>query len=152
MKDFSEGGLNETHGTYCRHHFRPEQPGGIRQMAHEPALHQDSSASGPAAAIPKSPTYPKRNHTTEGPKWQDVLATWDAKIEPLVKAIPAGTSLGEMGEKGRVLAQMIGSRDQIRDAARRLPQQVTHLYHEDQERLEFAVAALERLFQKYKSL
>lgn len=121
-------------------------------MAHEPAINEQVARSGKVAAIPKSPTYPRRNHTTEGPKWQELLASWDAKIEPLLKAIPVGTSLGELGEKGRVLAQMIGSRDQIRDAANRLPREVTHLYHEDMERLDFAVAALERLFAKYKSL
>lgn len=121
-------------------------------MANEPAVSTPASSSGAVAAIPKSPTYPKRNHTTEGPKWLEILSTWDAKIEALLKQIPAGTSLGEMGEKGRVLSQMVGARDQIRDAAKRLPQQVTHMYHEDHERLEFAVAALERLFPKYKSL
>jgi hypothetical protein len=47
---------------------------------------------------------------------------------------------------------MVGSRDQIRDSAKRLPREVTHMYHEDLERLEHAVAALGRLFMKYKSL
>lgn len=121
-------------------------------MANEPAINEQVAGSGKVAAIPKSPTYPKRNHTTEGPKWQELLASWDARIEPLLKAVNAGSNLAELGEKGRVLAQMIGARDQIRDAANRLPREVTHLYHEDMERLDFAVAALERLFTKYKSL
>lgn len=120
-------------------------------MAHEPAV-VTTEATSIAPAIPKNPTYPKRNHTTEAPKWMDVLADWDTKIEVLLKAVPAGKDLGEMGEKGRVLAQMVGSRDQIRDSAKRLPREVTHMYHEDLERLEHAVAALDRLFMKYKSL
>ena len=120
-------------------------------MAHEPA-HTTPATSSAVAAIPRNPTYPKRNHTTEGPKWLALLAEWDTKIEALLKTVPAGTSLGQLGEKGRVLAQMVGSRDQIRDSAKRLPREVTHMYHEDLERLEHAVAALERLFQKYKSL
>jgi hypothetical protein len=111
-------------------------------MANESLTVRNDSSNQIQAAIPKSPTYPKRNHTTEGPKW----------IEELLKQVPAGSNLGELGEKGRILAQMVGSRDQIRDAAKRLPQQVTHMYHEDLERLEFAVAALNRLFAKYSSL
>lgn len=121
-------------------------------MANESLTVRNDSSTQIQAAIPKSPTYPKRNHTTEGPKWLELLAGWDAKIEELLKQVPAGSNLGELGEKGRILAQMIGSRDQIRDAAKRLPQQVTHMYHEDLERLEFAVAALNRLFVKYSSL
>lgn len=120
-------------------------------MAHEPAV-VTPEANSTAPAIPKNPTYPKRNHTTEAAKWMGVLADWDTKIEALLKAVPAGKDLGEMGEKGRVLAQMVGSRDQIRDSAKRLPREVTHMYHEDLERLEHAVAALGRLFMKYKSL
>ncbi len=119
-------------------------------MAHE--LTPASAAPAAAPAIPKNPTYPKRNHTTEGPKWMGLLAEWDAKIEALLKTVPAGKSLGEMGEKGKALSQMVGARDQIRDAARRLPRQVTHLYHEDLERLEQAVHALERLAAKVAKL
>ncbi len=119
-------------------------------MAHEPALTKTASDSAPAA-IPKNPTYPKRNHTTEAARWMGLLTEWDFKIQALLNTIPAGKELGELGEKGRILAQMIGSRDQIRDSAKRLPREVTHLYHEDFERLEFAVKALSRLFQKYQS-
>ena len=81
--------------------------------------------SGTIDAIPQNPTYPKRNHTTEGPRWMGMLTEWDAKIEALLKAVPAGKSLGDLGEKGRVLSQMVGARDQIRDAARRLPREVS---------------------------
>jgi hypothetical protein len=40
---------------------------------------------------------------------------------------------------------MLGARDQIADAARRLPGEVGELYEEDRHRLEEAVAALDRL-------
>lgn len=108
--------------------------------------------TGTIAAIPKNPTYPKRNHTTEGPQWAAVLEEWETKIAALLKAVPAGKSLGELGEKGRVLSQMVGARDQIRDAAKRLPREVSHMYHEDHDRLDQAVAALGRLFAKYGKL
>lgn len=120
-------------------------------MGHE-VVPSQTSAAPMVAAIPRNPTYPRRNHTTEGPKWMGLLAEWDTKIEAFLKTVPAGKELGELGEKGRVLAQMIGSRDQIRDAAKRLPREVTHMYHEDLERLEHAVAALNRLSEKFKAL
>ena len=119
-------------------------------MAHE--LKPAPAAPVSALASPKNPTYPKRTHTTEGPKWLGILAEWDEKIEALLKKVPAGKSLGELGEKGKVLSQMVGARDQIRDAAKRLPRQVTHMYHEDHERLEHAVQALGRLVQKVEKL
>lgn len=119
-------------------------------MAHE--LTPAPASGSPAPAIPKNPTYPKRNHTTEGPKWMGILAEWDNKIAALLEKVPAGKSLGELGEKGKVLSQMVGARDQIRDAAKRLPRQVTHMYHEDHERLEQAVHALERMAEKIGKL
>lgn len=119
-------------------------------MAHEQTPVPATGSAAPA--IPKNPTYPKRNHTTEGPKWMGLLAEWDAKIEALLKTVLTGKSLGEQGEKGKVLSQMVGARDQIRDAAKRLPRQVTHMYHEDHERLEQAVHALERMAEKIGKL
>ena len=40
---------------------------------------------------------------------------------------------------------MLGARDQIAEAVRRLPMEVGGLYEEDRHRLDEAVAALERL-------
>ncbi len=51
-----------------------------------------------------------------------------------------------------LLAQMSACRDQIADAARRMPMEVGDMYHEDMERLESAVAALERLFAKWTTV
>jgi hypothetical protein len=52
----------------------------------------------------------------------------------------------------RLFAQMLGARDQVAEAARRLPMETGDLYDEDKHRLEEAVAALERVVQKWKSL
>jgi len=41
---------------------------------------------------------------------------------------------------------MLGARDQVFDAARRLPGETGELYEEDKHRLEEAVAALDRVF------
>jgi hypothetical protein len=51
----------------------------------------------------------------------------------------------------RLYAQMLGARDQVADAARRLPMETGDLYAEDKHRLEAGVAALDRIFQKWET-
>ncbi len=91
----------------------------------------------------RSPTYPQRVHIRERAHWQEVLKTWSDRIEA---AIASNASPSEPARK--LFAQMLGARDQIFDAARRMPMEVGDLYEEDHHRLEEAVAALERLFEK----
>jgi hypothetical protein len=45
---------------------------------------------------------------------------------------------------------MLGARDQISEAVRRLPMEVGHMYEDDKLRLEEAEAALERLFKEWQ--
>lgn len=97
----------------------------------------------------QSPSYPQRTHTNERAKWEALLKTWQDRIvaaKRKLDVIPAGPSRQPYE---RIFAQMQGGRDQIADAVRRLPQEVGHMYHEDQHRLEEAVAALERLFARW---
>lgn len=96
----------------------------------------------------KSPSYPARVHTTERARWREVLETWDRKIAA------AGADLAGAGPdtpRGMLHAQMLGARDQIADAARRMPMEVGDLYEEDHHRLTEAVAALERLFARWSA-
>jgi exonuclease VII small subunit len=51
----------------------------------------------------------------------------------------------------RLYVQMLGARDQVADAARRLPMEVGDLYEEDRHRLEEAVAALDRVFGRWEA-
>ena len=44
---------------------------------------------------------------------------------------------------------MLGARDQVADAVKRLPLETGHLYEEDRHRAEEAVAALDRLFKTW---
>ncbi len=78
-----------------------------------------------------------------------VLQKWEDRI---------AQARGQLGSKKdraaaeRILAQMSGARDQIADAARRLPMEVGDLYEEDKHHLEEAVAAIERLFTRWESV
>ena len=49
----------------------------------------------------------------------------------------------------RLYAQMLGARDQVAEAARRMPMETGDLYEEDHHRLEEAVAALDRVFKNW---
>ena len=90
----------------------------------------------------RSPSYPQRVHIRERAQWASVLADWDARIA-------AARAQGVKGaDSERTFGQMSGARDQIADAAQRLPMEVGELYAEDRHRLEEAVAALERLMAK----
>lgn len=93
-----------------------------------------------------SPTYPQRIHAGERAHWNAVLADWEQRISE------AGLSLSTRGSRAdleRLFAQMLGARDQLVDAVRRLPGESGALYHEDRHRVHEAVAALERLFSKW---
>jgi len=87
-----------------------------------------------------SPSYPQRVHVGERARWESVLKSWSDKITALESA---GSKLDPLTH-----AQIQGAKDQIADAVRRLPGEVGHLYHEDQHKVEEAVHALERIFQK----
>jgi hypothetical protein len=94
----------------------------------------------------RNPSYPQRIHTRERAQWRGLLESWDARIAQAQSEL--GTTEADPGRR-RLLAQMLGARDQIADAARRLPTEVGDLYEEDHHRLNEAVAALERLFARW---
>lgn len=100
----------------------------------------------PAPSPWKSPTYPQRVHLNEAPQWAGVLAGWESRIAEARRQFQAA---GSPADHARTFAQMLGARDQIAEAARRLPMVVGHFYHEDRQRLDEAVRALERLFAKW---
>lgn len=107
-----------------------------------------SSIEPPPRSPLKNPAYPTRTHTGERPQWRDLLRFWDERVAR------AGVELGADGPdsgRGMLYAQMLGARDQVADAARRLPMEVGDLYEEDHHRLNEAVAALERLFARWNA-
>jgi hypothetical protein len=94
----------------------------------------------------RSPSYPQRVHIRERAQWQALLKSWEDRIAEAGRQLP---SRPDRAQAERAYAQMLGARDQIADAARRLPMEVGGLYDEDRQRLDEAVAALERLFARW---
>lgn len=105
----------------------------------------------PRAAAPtgqKSPTYPHRVHLSERPRWDALLHEWEGRVASAREQL-AGEAKGPGREEAeRLVAQMIGARDQLAEAVRRLPMEVGHFYEEDRQRADEAVAALERLLKR----
>ena len=100
----------------------------------------------------KNPSYPQRVHLKEKPHWEALLKTWNDRVTEAGKKLAISKDGGDHDSRERIHAQMLGARDQIADAVRRLPMEVGSLYEEDRRRAEEAVAALERLFKRWESM
>jgi hypothetical protein len=86
-------------------------------------------------------------HIHERAHWQGVLDRCEERIAMARQKLDGpGTKAPALH---RLYAQMLGARDQVADAARRLPGETGDLYEEDRHRLEEAVAALDRVFRQW---
>ena len=116
-----------------------------------------SEAEGATALAPrpsdprKNPAYPQRVHIGERARWQDVLRSCDERIAAYRQKMNVlAPGAPDRARFERLYAQMLGARDQVADAARRLPGEVGDLYEEDKHRLEEAVAALDRVIRRWE--
>jgi hypothetical protein len=99
----------------------------------------------------QNPSYPQRIHIHERAHWESVLSRCEERIGTARQKLNViGNSPNRSGFE-RLYAQMLGCRDQVADAARRLPGETGDLYEEDKHRLEEAVAALDRVFQRWEA-
>ena len=97
----------------------------------------------------KNPSYPQRVHLHERAHWQGVLRQCEERIgkaRQKLNVVPPGPNRAIFE---RLYFQMEGARDQVADAARRLPGETGDLYEEDRHRLEAAVAALDIVFRRW---
>ena len=100
----------------------------------------------------KNPSYPPRTHFGEKQALEEKLRSWDEKIAALaVKLSVLGAGPGRASRE-RLLHQMMGARDQMAEAVRRMPLETGALYEEDAERLRNAEAALVRLVQRWDAV
>ena len=115
----------------------------------------DAEADVPARPQPvdplKNPSYPQRVHIHERAHWQEILRRCEQRIATARQEL---NGLGDGPNRAafeRLYAQMLGARDQVADAARRLPVETGDLYAEDRQRVHEAVAALERSLQRWEA-
>ncbi len=99
----------------------------------------------------KNPSYPQRVHIHERAQWQGVLEQCEERIASAQAKLKVVGNSPNRAAFERLFSQMLGARDQVADAARRLPMETGDLYEEDKHRLEAGVAALDRVFQKWET-
>jgi hypothetical protein len=97
----------------------------------------------------RNPSYPQRIHLHERSHWQEVLRSCEEKIARAREKLDGARPGPGRAELERLHAQMLGARDQVADAVRRLPMETGDLYSEDRHRVEEAVAALGRVLTRW---
>lgn len=100
----------------------------------------------------RNPSYPQRVHFHERPRLEEIVRSWDAKIEELGHTLSQAGSSQDQEARRRLYHQMLGARDQLDGAARRMPLETAALYDEDHELFRLAEAALVRLFEQWGRL
>jgi len=98
-----------------------------------------------------NPSYPARAHLHEKGHWLAILQGIDARLATPRQKIGVLGNHAQRPALERIYAQMLGARDQVADAVKRLPQETGDLYEEDHHRVEEAVAALDRLFHRWEA-
>ncbi len=103
----------------------------------------------PAVDPKKNPSYPQRVHLAEKPEWEGTLQAVETRlVVPRQKLSVLGNDPKRPAFE-RIFAQMLGARDQVADAVKRLPLETGGLYDEDKHRVEEAIKALDRLLVKW---
>ena len=120
-------------------------------MKTQPSSEAESEAPAPSRpADPlKNPSYPQRVHAHERAHWEGVLKSCEDRVASARQKLNVLGGSARRPVFERLFAQLLGARDQVADAARRLPGETGDLYDEDKHRLEEAVAAIERVLKQW---
>jgi hypothetical protein len=98
----------------------------------------------------KSPTYPLRIHFGERAALEERLRGCEERIQSVRQELDLPGDQPDRGAREGLYFQMLGARDQVAEAVRRLPLETGALYDEDRERYEEALAAFERTFRRWE--
>jgi hypothetical protein len=99
----------------------------------------------------KNPSYPQRVHLHEKPHWEGILLYCEEQLNKARKKLNVLGASPHRATFERLYFQMEGARDQVADAARRMPTETGDLYDEDHDRVEEAVAALDRVCRRWET-
>ncbi|APW60402.1 hypothetical protein [Paludisphaera borealis] len=100
----------------------------------------------------KNPSYPERTHQADRAGLATTLKSCDEKITAVRKKLGLLANHPRRAEYEKIFHQLQGGRDQIADAASRMPREAGELYHEDAERLEFAKQAFARFMARWDAV
>ena len=98
----------------------------------------------------RNPSYPQRDHFSERSDLEEALRTSEERVDFTRRALESGGDLAGNAAVVRLYHQLLGVRDQIAECARRMPLETGELYQEDKERFAQAIAALERVWQRWE--
>jgi hypothetical protein len=112
------------------------------------------TSAGPAAGSPqadpnRNPTYPQRIHLDERGQLEQALRSCDQRLGSALQKLNVLANHSEKPRLVRLYHQMQGARDQVAEAVRRLPLEVGGLYHEDRERFQNALDAMDRIGRRW---
>lgn len=93
----------------------------------------------------KSPSYPNRVHLHERPQLDAQLKSCNERLAQARQELEARMQGPGREAALRLFSQLVGARDQLADAVRRLPMEVGKMYDEDRLRLVDALAAFDRV-------
>jgi hypothetical protein len=124
----------------------------VSEATHNAEITKAPAASPPAVNPYKNPSYPPRVHFHERAALEESLRSSEDRIEAIRQKLDTLGNHPRRADHERIYHQMLGARDQIAEAVRRLPLETGALYNEDKERYEQAVAACERVFGRWQAL
>jgi hypothetical protein len=108
-------------------------------------------AAGSRQADPnRSPTYPQRVHLDERGQLEEALRSCDQRLGSALQKLNVLANHADKPRLARLYHQMQGARDQVAEAVRRLPLEVGGLYHEDRERFQNAMDAMDRIGRRWE--
>jgi hypothetical protein len=124
----------------------------VSEATHNAEIANQAPGVSPTANPYKSPTYPQRSHFHERGALEERLRSYEERIQAVRQDLDGLGSHPRRADYERIYHQMLGARDQIAEAIRRLPLETGALYDEDKERYEQAAAALERAFVRWEAI
>jgi len=92
-----------------------------------------------------NPSYPQRVHLHERARLDEALRKCDERLNSALQKLNVLANHAQKEDLVRLFHQLQGARDQVAEAARRMPLEVGGLYHEDEERFKQAMDAIERI-------
>ena len=92
-----------------------------------------------------NPSYPQRVHLHERARLDEALRKCDERLNSALQKLNVLANHAQKEVLVRLFHQLQGARDQVAEAARRMPLEVGGLYHEDEERFNQAMDAIERI-------
>lgn len=100
----------------------------------------------------RNPSYPPRIHFREREAIEAKLRACDDQLATMARKLSGIGNHPSRLTYERLYHQMLGARDQLAEAARRIPLETGALYEEDQERLSQAEAAAARTLERWNAV